>query len=34
MAKEVHGPKYDPRNEDIDEDVLMRVEGGKRNGRY
>jgi hypothetical protein len=34
MAQEVHGPDYDPRTEDIDEDILMRVEGGKRNGRY
>jgi hypothetical protein len=34
MAKEVHGPKYDPRNEYIDGDVLMRVEGGKMNRRY
>ena len=34
MAKEVHGPDYDPRTEDIDGDVLMRVGGGKRHGRY
>jgi hypothetical protein len=34
MAKEVHGPNYDPRTEDIDGDVLMRVGGGKRHGRY
>jgi hypothetical protein len=34
MAQEVHGQDYDPRNEDIDGDVLMRVEGGKRHGRY
>jgi hypothetical protein len=34
MAKEVHGPDYDPRIEDIDGDVLMRVGGGKRHGRY
>jgi hypothetical protein len=25
MAQEVHGPNYDPRTEDIDGDVLMRV---------
>jgi hypothetical protein len=25
MAKEVHGPDYDPRIEGIDGDVLMRV---------
>jgi hypothetical protein len=34
MAQEVHGPDYDPRTEDIDGDVLMRVRGGKRHGRY
>jgi hypothetical protein len=34
MAKEVHGPDYDPRIEDIDGDVLMRVGGGKRHGRH
>jgi hypothetical protein len=34
MAHEVHGLDYDPRTEDIDGDVLMRVGGGKRHGRY
>jgi hypothetical protein len=34
MAKEVHEPDYDPRIEDIDGDVLMRVVGGKMHGRY
>jgi hypothetical protein len=34
MAQEVHGPDYDPRTEDIDEDVLMRAGGGKRHGQY
>jgi hypothetical protein len=34
MAQEVHGLDYDPRIEDIDPDVLMRVGGGKRHGRY
>jgi hypothetical protein len=34
MAKEVHGPDYDPRTEDIDGDVLMRVGGDKRHERY
>jgi hypothetical protein len=34
MAQEVRGPDYDPRTEDINEDVLMRVGGGKRHGRY
>jgi hypothetical protein len=34
MAQEVHGLDYDPRTEYIDGDVLMRVGGGKRHGRY
>jgi hypothetical protein len=34
MAHEAHGPDYDPRTRDIDRDVLMRVRGGKRHGRY
>jgi hypothetical protein len=34
MAQEVHEPDYDPRTKDIDRDVLMRVRGGKRHGRY
>jgi hypothetical protein len=34
MTQLVHGPDYDPRTEDIDRDVLMRVGGGKRHGRY
>jgi hypothetical protein len=34
MAQEVHGPDYDSRIEDINGDVLMRVGGGKRHGRY
>jgi hypothetical protein len=34
IAQEVHGPDYDPRTEYIDGDVLMRVGGGKRHGRY
>jgi hypothetical protein len=34
MAQEVHGPDYNPRTEDIDGDVLMRVGEDKRNGRY
>jgi hypothetical protein len=34
MAKEVHGPEYDPMIEDIDTDVLIMVEGGKRHGHY
>jgi hypothetical protein len=34
MAQEVHGLDYDLRIEDIYPDVLMRVGGGKRHGRY
>jgi hypothetical protein len=34
MAQEVHGPEYDPRTEQINPDVLMRVGGRKRHGRY
>jgi hypothetical protein len=34
MTQEVHGPDYDPRTENIDGDVLMRVRGGKRHERY
>jgi hypothetical protein len=34
MEQEVYGLDYDPRTEDIDGDVLMRVGGGKRHGRY
>jgi hypothetical protein len=33
MAQEVHGLEYDPRTEEINPDVLMRVGGGKRHGR-
>jgi hypothetical protein len=34
IAQEVHDPDYDPSTEPIDPDVLMRVGGGKRHGRY
>jgi hypothetical protein len=34
MAQEVRGPDYDLRTENIDGDVLMKVGGGKRHGRY
>jgi hypothetical protein len=34
MANMVHGPKYDPRTKHINGEVLMRVEGSKRHGRY
>jgi hypothetical protein len=34
MAHKVHGPDYDPRTEDMDGDVLMRVGGGNMHGWY
>lgn len=34
MAREVHGPEYDPSTEDLDGEVVMRVGGGKKHGRY
>jgi hypothetical protein len=34
MAREVHGPDYDPTTEDLDGEVVMRVGAGKKHGRY
>jgi hypothetical protein len=34
MAQQVHGSDYNPRTEDINGDVLMRVGGGNMHGRY
>ena len=34
MAREVHGPQYDPSTEDLDGEVVMRVGGGKKHGQY
>ncbi|KAL6896671.1 hypothetical protein ACP4OV_007243 [Aristida adscensionis] len=34
MAKEVHGPEFDSTTAPIDGKVVMRVGGGKKNGRY
>jgi hypothetical protein len=34
MVREVHEPEYDPRTEDLDGEVLMRVGGGKRHEQY
>ena len=34
MAQEVHGPKFDPINEPIDGEVVMRAGGGKKHGWY
>jgi hypothetical protein len=33
MAREVHGPEYDPTIEDLDTEIVMRVRGGKKKGR-
>jgi hypothetical protein len=32
--REVHGPEYDLRTKDNDEEVVLRFGGGKRYGRY
>jgi hypothetical protein len=34
MAREVHGPDYDPSTHDLDAEVVMRVGGGKKHGWY
>lgn len=34
MARAVHGPEYDPSTQDLDGEVVMRVGGGKKHGRY
>jgi hypothetical protein len=34
MAREIHGPEFDPTTEDLDGEVIMRVGGGKKHGRY
>ena len=34
MAREVHGPQFDPSSQDIDGEIVMRVGGGKKHGRY
>lgn len=34
MAREVHGSEYDPSTEELDAEVVMRVGGGKKHGRY
>ena len=33
MARELHGPEFDPATEDISGEVVMRMEGGKWHGR-
>ena len=34
MAMEVHGPEFDPSTEPIDGEIIMRVGGGKKHGRF
>jgi hypothetical protein len=34
MAREVHDPDYDLTTENLDGEVIMRVGGGKKHGRY
>ena len=34
MAKQVHGPDFDPYTEPIDGAVVMTAGGGKKHGRY
>ena len=34
MAQEVHGPEFDPINEPIDGEVVMRAGGGKKHEQY
>ena len=34
MARLVHGPQFDPSTEDLDGEIVMRVGGGKKHGRY
>jgi len=33
-GRQVHGPEWDPANEPLDGDIIMRVGGGKKHGRY
>lgn len=34
MGREIHGPEWDPTAQDLDGEVVMRVGGGKKHGRY
>jgi hypothetical protein len=34
MARAIHGLEYDPSTQDPDGEVIMRVGGGKKHGRY
>jgi hypothetical protein len=33
-AKQVHGDDFDPLTEELDGEVIMRIGGGKKHGRY
>jgi hypothetical protein len=33
-ARSVHGPEYDPSTEDLDGEIVMRVGGHKKHGRF
>ena len=33
-GREIHGPNWDPRTQPLDGEVIMRVGGGKKHGRY
>ncbi|TVU46854.1 hypothetical protein EJB05_06426 [Eragrostis curvula] len=34
MGREKHGPEWNPSTEDLDGEIIMRVGGGKKHGRY
>jgi len=34
MARQVHGSQFDPSTQDLDGEIVMRVGGGKKHGRY
>jgi hypothetical protein len=34
VAKQVHGDDFDPLTEELDGEVIMRIGGGKKHGRY
>lgn len=34
MAREVHGPNFDPSNQNLDGEIVTRVGQGKKHGRY
>ncbi|TVU40581.1 hypothetical protein EJB05_14048, partial [Eragrostis curvula] len=34
MAREKHGPEWNPSTEDLDGEIIMRIGGGKKHGRY